>query len=67
MDLVYSKSLRRRISALLWIPGGASAVAVGSGTGVWLLTIPAFVVLFVGLWLFAERGDRIWSRLRKRR
>jgi len=66
MDLVDSKSLRRRISALLWIPGAALAIAVGSGTGVWLLTVPTFGALFVGLWLFAERGDRIWSRIRGR-
>jgi len=66
VDLVDSKSLRRRISALLWIPGAALAIAVGSGTGVWLLTVPAFGALFVGLWLFAERGDRIWSRIRGR-
>ena len=67
MDLVDSKSLRRRISALLWIPGAALAIAVGSGTGVWLLTIPAFGVLFVGLWLFAEGTDGVRARLQKRR
>jgi hypothetical protein len=66
MELVESRSLRRRISALLWIPGAALALAVGSGTGVWFLSIPAFVVLFAGLWLFAERGDRIWSSIRRR-
>jgi len=66
MDLVETRTLRRRISALLWIPGAAIAIAVGSGTGIWLLSIPAFAVLFAGLWLFAERGDRIWNRITRK-
>jgi hypothetical protein len=66
MELVETKSLRRRISALLWIPGAAVAIAIGSGTGVWLLTIPAFLVLFAGLWLFAEGTGGIRARLRRR-
>ncbi len=66
MDRPDPRSLRRRVAALLWIPGAAIAIAVGSGTGVWLLSIPAFLVLFAGLWLFAERGDRLWSRIRGR-
>ena len=66
MELVESKFLRRRISALLWIPGGAAAVALGSGTGVWFLCIPAFLSLGVGLWLFAEGAGGIRARLRRR-
>jgi len=66
MDRPDSRSLRRRVAALLWIPGAAAALAVGSGTGVWWLIVPAFLVLLAGLWLFSERGDAIWSRIRRR-
>jgi len=66
MDRPDSRSLRRRVAALLWIPGAAAAIAVGSGTGVWWLSIPAFVVLFASLWLFAEGTGGTGARLGKR-
>jgi hypothetical protein len=63
MDRPDPRSLRRRVAALLWIPGATVAIAVGSGTSVWLLSIPAFVVLFAGLWLFAEGTGGIWAKI----
>jgi len=66
MDRPDSRSLRRRVAALLWIPGAAAALALGSGTGLWWLSVPAFVVLIAGLWLFAEGTGGIRARLRRR-
>lgn len=63
MDRPESNSLRRRVAALLWIPGAAAAIAVGSGTGAWWLIVPAFIVLIAGMWLFAEGIDRIRALL----
>jgi hypothetical protein len=59
-------SIRRRLAAILWIPGATAAVAVGSGFDNWYLGALAFVVLLAALWLFAERGDRVWARLTRR-
>ena len=66
MDRPDPRSLRRRVAALLWIPCAFGAAAVGSGTGWWPLGGVVFVLLVAALWLFAERGDRIWSKIRGR-
>jgi len=66
MDRPDSRSLRRRVAALLWIPGAAAALALGSGTGLWWLSVPAFVVLIAGLWLFTAGTGGIRARLRRR-
>ena len=60
-----ARSLRRRLAALAWIPGATAAVAIGSGFDNWALTFLSLVVLVAGLWLFAERGGRIWDRIRR--
>jgi len=67
MDRPDSRSLRRRVAALLWIPGATLAIAVGSGAGLWWLSVPAFIVLVVALWLFAEGIAGIRDRFHKRR
>ena len=66
MDRPDSRSLRRRVAALLWIPGAAAVIALGSGTGLWWLSVPAFVVLIAGLWVFAEGTGGIRARLWRR-
>jgi hypothetical protein len=66
MDRPDPRSLRRRVAALLWIPGAFGAIAVGSGTGWWPLGGAAFIVLIAGLWLFAEGTGGIRRVLRRR-
>ena len=67
MDRPDSRSLRRRVAALLWIPGATAAIAVGGGTGLWWLSASAFIGLIAGLWLFAEGIAGITDRFHRRR
>jgi hypothetical protein len=66
MELVEGRVLRRRIAALLWIPGAAGVVGLASWAGTWIVGVVGIVVLVVLLWLFAEYSDRILARFRKR-
>ncbi len=65
-DEVEALTLRRRLAAIMWIPGAAAALALGGWSGSLVVGIAAFVVLLVGLWLFAERGDRLAGLIRRR-
>jgi O-antigen ligase len=67
MELVEGRILRRRIAALVWIPGAVAMLALGSWTGSLLVGLVGFAVLIAGLWLFAERWDRVVARLRRRK
>ena len=58
MERVQGRNLRWRLAALAWIPGGFSAIALGSATGSWVIGLAAFVLLIAGLLLFASRGAR---------
>ena len=67
MRRIDSRYLRRRIAAVLWIPFGFGALALGSGLDNWVVAAVAFGAVVLGLWLVAERGDRIWAMIRRRR
>ena len=60
-----ARAMRRRIAimvyplgggAVLWLAGWVQSVVVG---------LAGFGLLLVALWLFAERGDRIYAGLRR--
>ena len=61
-----ARYLRRRIVAALWIPFAFGAVALGSELHSWVAGTLAFTAVVVVLWLVAERGDRLWSLIRRR-
>jgi hypothetical protein len=64
-DEVEARTLRRRLAAILWVPGAFGALALGGWSGSAIVGIAAFAALIACLWLFAERGDRL-SDLRPR-
>jgi hypothetical protein len=66
MELVEGRVLRRRIAALLWIPGAAGVVGLASWAGAWIVGVVGIAALIVALWLFADHSDRLLARLRKR-
>jgi hypothetical protein len=55
-DEVEARTLRRRLAAIMWVPGAAGALALGGWSGSVMVGVAAFVVLVAGLWLFAEGG-----------
>jgi hypothetical protein len=63
-----ASNLRRRLAALLSIPGmaGAAALAAWSSWHV-VVGIAAFVFLFAILWLYAARPKRVLALIRRRR
>jgi hypothetical protein len=63
-EAMEARVLRRRIAGLLWIPSLAGIVFLAGWANSATAGIAAVVLLLVGLWLFAERGDRIaaWAR-----
>ena len=66
MRRIDARYLRRRIVAALWIPLAFGAVALGSELHSWVAGTLAFAAVVVVLWLVAERGDRLWSLIRRR-
>ena len=66
MRRIDARYLRRRIAAALWIPFAFGAVALGSVLHSWVAGTLAFAAVVVVLWLVAERGDRLWSLIRRR-
>jgi hypothetical protein len=54
MELVEGRTLRRRIAALISIPGGAVMLALGGWTSSWVVGLVGFAVLILALWLFAD-------------
>ena len=62
-----ARYLRRRIAGVLWIPFAFGAVALGSGLHSWVAGTLAFAAVVVVLWLVAERGDRLWAAVVRRR
>ena len=67
MVRVEGRSLRRRLAALLWIPGATGCAIIWSVTGSPVIGVATFAVLIAALWLFSERGERIWAAIRRRR
>jgi hypothetical protein len=66
-EAVEARTLRRRIAAILWIPGAAGVLFVGGWSGSVIVGVVGFALLLVGLFLFAERGDRLAGWIRSRR
>jgi hypothetical protein len=66
-DEVEARTLRRRLAAIMWIPGAAGALALGGWSGSAIVGVAAFAVLGAGLWMFAERGDRLAALIRRSR
>ena len=58
-------TFRRRLAGLMWIPGIVGILFLAGGANSTILGVAGFGVLLVGLWLFAERGDRIAGWLRR--
>ena len=67
MRRIDARYLRRRIVAVLWIPFAFGAIALGSGLGSWVAGAVAFAAVVALVWLVAERGDRFWALIRRRR
>ncbi len=67
MRRIDSRYLRRRVAAVLWIPFAFGAIALGSGLNSWVIGAVAFAAAIFLLWLVAERGDRLWDAVRRRR
>ena len=65
-DEVEARLFRRRIAGLLWIPCLAGIVFLAGWANSAALAVVSSVLLLVGLWLFAERGDRIAAWIRRR-
>jgi hypothetical protein len=66
-DTFDARTFRRRVVSIAWLPGVAVVLTVAGRLGSVPVGIAGFVVLLAALWLYAERGDRIAARLRRRR
>jgi hypothetical protein len=66
MDPVDSRTTRRRLAAIAWVPGAGAALVLGGWTHSWVIGLIAFAVLIAGLWLFTEGTGGIRARLRRR-
>ena len=64
-EAMEARTFRRRIAGLLWIPSAMGNLFLAGWANSALLGVAGFVVVLVGLWLFAERGDRIAARIRR--
>jgi hypothetical protein len=61
-----ARNMRRRIAAVLSIPGMAAAAALAAWSA-WhvVVGIAAFAFLFAVLWLYAERSSRVLALIRR--
>ena len=66
-EAMEARVFRRRIAGLLWIPSLAGIVFLAGWANSAAAGIFAVALLLVGLWLFAERGDRIAAWIRRPR
>jgi hypothetical protein len=60
-----ARTFRRRLAGLMWIPGAMAVLFLAGWANSAVLGVAGFVVVLVGLWLFAERSDRIAARIRR--
>lgn len=60
-----ARTFRRRLAGLMWIPGLIGVMFLAGWANSAPIGVAGFVLLLVGLWLFAERGDRIGARMRR--
>ena len=66
-EAMEARTYRRRIAGLLWIPSATGVLFVAGWTNSARVGVAGFVMVLVGLWLFAERGDRIAAWIRRPR
>jgi hypothetical protein len=62
-----SRMFRRRLAGLAWIPGAMGVLFFAGWANSVIAGIAGFVLLLVGLWMFAERGDRLAAFIRRLR
>jgi hypothetical protein len=62
-----SRTFRRRIASVAWLPGLAVALTLGSWTGSAIVAGISLVIILAAVLLYAERGDRIAARIRRSR
>jgi hypothetical protein len=60
------RTLRRRIALIAWFPGAFLVWLLALSLGSWVVGVVGIIVLVIGLWLFAERGDLILALVRRR-
>jgi len=60
-----ARTFRRRLAGLMWIPGAMSVLFLAGWANSAVVGVVGVVLLLAGLWLFAERGDRIRARMRR--
>ena len=58
-------TFRRRIAAISWLPGLAIVLTLAGWSGSAIVGLALLVVLLVGLFVYAERGDRLVALLRR--
>ncbi len=64
-EAMEARVFRRRVAGFLWIPSLAGIVLLAGWANSAAAGIIAVVLVLVGLWLFAERGDRIAAWVRR--
>ena len=67
MELIESRTLRRRIAALAWIPSAGGMLALAAWTQSWMVGVLGFTLLLVALWLYAERPAGLRHLIRNRK
>jgi len=58
-------TFRRRIAAVSWLPGLAIVLTLAGWSGSAIVGLALLVILLVGLFVYAERGDRLVALLRR--
>lgn len=66
-EAIDARTFRRRIAGLAWIPGAMSVLFLAGWANSVIVGVAGFVILFVALWEYAERGDRIAALICRRR
>jgi hypothetical protein len=61
-----ARAMRRRIAIIVWLPGAGIVAWLAGWAQSVALGVAGLAVLLISLWLFAERGDRIAARVRRR-
>jgi hypothetical protein len=64
-EAMEARTFRRRLAGLMWIPGIVGVLFLAGWANSAVLGVAGFVLLLVGLWMFAERGDRIAAWIRR--
>jgi hypothetical protein len=60
------RAMRRRIAVIVWLPAAGGVLWLAGWANSVIVGLAGFSLLLIGLWLFAERGDRMIARLRRR-